>query len=200
MKFNKRILILCEDEKSSLFYFQGFKKDPILKRSLSSVSIEVSHPNDYTPVGLLKEAKEKIKKAKKESNPYDEVWLVFDKDQHPNIPKAFSDARDSVVKIAFSSKCFEYWVLLHFEYTTRPFGKCNDIISYIKKNHFKDYEKNLDIFQHLKEKMKFAIENAEKLNKSIKTDLDSGKNIYDLDAYTDIHNLVKMILDTANKK
>lgn len=193
---NKRILILCEDEKSSLFYFKGFKNDEELKRKLSAVSIEVYHHKDYSPCGLVSEAKTKMAKAKKDQNPYDSVWIVFDKDGHVNIPKAFSDAKDAGVKVVLSSRCFEYWVLLHFENTTREFSKCDDIISYIKRKYFPEYDKSKNSFELLKDKMDIAIERAKGLIKSLKSDLDSGKKVYELDVYTNVHELVETIINS----
>lgn len=191
---NRRILILCEDEKSSLLYFKGFKKDEEFKRHLSAVLVDVIHPHDYSPKGLLSSAKEKIRKAKKESNPYDEVWLVFDKDGHKNIPEVFNEAKESKIKIAFSNNCFEYWVLLHFEYTTRTFSKCDSIIKYIKeKKHIEDYDKSKDVFPILKNKIKKAIDNNQKMLLNLKFDLDNGIKVYELSAYTNVVELVKSI-------
>lgn len=85
LSISKRLLIVCEDEKSSKLYFESFKRDEKLKRQLSSVDIEVVHPKDHSPVGLVDEAKEKKKKAKRDRNPYDEVWIVLDKDGHANL-------------------------------------------------------------------------------------------------------------------
>ena len=38
---------------------------------------------------MLKEAKRMIGIAKSEKNPYDFVWVIFDKDGHAKIPEAF---------------------------------------------------------------------------------------------------------------
>ena len=51
---------------------------------------------------------------------YDEVWVFFDKDGHPKAKEAFEMARiteidGKKINIAFSSRCFEYYLLLHFE-------------------------------------------------------------------------------------
>ena len=56
-KVAKRILILCEDGKSSLYYFKAFKKDEKFKRELATVNIEVFQPKDFSPRGLVEEAK-----------------------------------------------------------------------------------------------------------------------------------------------
>ena len=132
---------MSEDEKSAKLYFESFKRDEKLKRLLSSVDIEVVHPKDYSPVGLVKEAKLKKQKAKRDRNPYNEVWIVLDKDDHANMGQAMNTAKDNKISVALSIICFEYWVLLHFEKTTSVFNKCDDIISYIKKKHFQEYQK-----------------------------------------------------------
>jgi len=195
ISISKRILILCEDEKSSKLYFESFKKDEKLKRELSSVDIEVVHPKDHSPVGLVTKAKEKKKKAKRERNPYDEIWIVLDKDHHANMEKAIDMANANKINVALSTICFEYWVLLHFERTTKPFIKCEDVIKYIKKNHFNDYEKNTNCYLALKDKIQFAIKNAKWLLKQVKIDLDTGKKITDLSAYTNVHLLVKKLIN-----
>lgn len=62
---------------------------------------------------------------------YNEVWVVFDKDGHPKTAEAFEKAQTEVnnkrINIAFSSRCFEYYLLLHFEYIYKAFEKseCN---------------------------------------------------------------------------
>jgi len=63
---------------------------------------------------------------------YDEVWVFFDKDGHPKAKEAFEMARiteidGKKINIAFSSRCFEYYLLLHFEPLYRAFEKseCN---------------------------------------------------------------------------
>lgn len=136
IEIGKRILIVCEDKKSSKLYFESFKRDEKLKRLLSSVDIEVVHPKDHSPVGLVNEAKIKKKKAKRERNPYNEVWIALDKDSHANLDKALITARDNKIEVALSVICFEYWILLHFEKRKKPFAKCDDIIKVHKKEPF----------------------------------------------------------------
>lgn len=51
-----------------------------------------------------------------------QVWCLFDRDQHEDIPTAFSRARKAGVKIAYSHPCFELWRLLHYQNYTSTFG------------------------------------------------------------------------------
>ncbi len=193
-------MIVCEDEKSSKLYFESFKRDEKLKRQLSSVDIEVVHPKDHSPVGLVNEAKDKKKKAKRNRNPYDEIWIVLDKDHHANLDQALVTARDNKIKVGLSVVCFEYWIILHFEKKLKPFTKCDDIISYIKKTHFKDYEKNINVYESLKDRIPSAIENGKWLMKQNQNDIDRGAKIFDLSAYTDLHILVEKLLSPEKIK
>ena len=64
---------------------------------------------------------------------YDEVWCVFDKDGHPKQKEAFALVNENQkegknINIAFSSRCIEYYFLIHFEYLYKAFEKseCNE--------------------------------------------------------------------------
>ncbi len=195
ISISKRLLIVCEDGKSSKLYFEAFKRDEKLRRDLAAVSIEVVHPKNNSPIGLVTKAKLKAKKAKRDRNPYDEIWLVLDRDYHANIDRAFNMAYANKYKIAFSVICFEYWVLLHFDKTTKVFNKCDDIISYIRKNYFTNYSKKVNVYDDLKDKVNYAIENGKWIIKQNKSDIDRGKKLYELSAYTDVHLLVERLIE-----
>jgi len=46
---------------------------------------------------------------------YDEIWCVFDVDEHPDINQAIHRARQKGIKIAVSNPCFELWLMLHHQ-------------------------------------------------------------------------------------
>lgn len=63
---------------------------------------------------------------------FNEVWIAFDKDGHPAAKEAFEEflkarANDKRLNLVFSSRCFEYYMLQHFEYLYHGFEKseCN---------------------------------------------------------------------------
>lgn len=45
---------------------------------------------------------------------YDEVWCVFDRDEHPDIPQALDKASANGIGIVLSDPCIEIWFVLHF--------------------------------------------------------------------------------------
>ena len=64
---------------------------------------------------MKRNADHAAKAAKDENLRYDEVWCVFDIDDHPQVGDAKQQARDNGIQLAISNPCFELWVLLHFQ-------------------------------------------------------------------------------------
>ena len=195
MKAGKFIRILCEGEITEPNYFRG-----IIKANRIS-SARVMKPKDNSPFGIVKAAKEEVKKARKAKIPNKEikVWAVFDMDGHPNIENAFTMAHDNNINIAFSSTCFEFWILLHYDKINKPFGPCDDIIKYIKNKYDQDYLKKNDHYAQLASKIPIAIENNEwLLEKHWKYELEKGIEPFKLNPYTDVFELVKFLLRNKN--
>ena len=45
---------------------------------------------------------------------FEEVWCVFDVDEHPHLDAVRQQARDHGISLAVSNPSFELWALLHF--------------------------------------------------------------------------------------
>jgi len=90
--FNKRYLILCEGETEKA-YFSGLKNNILLKEKFRAVQIEIIAPSNKKNVnpkktlldnslkGMVWEAMQRKRKADKQRNSYDEIWLVIDNDE-----------------------------------------------------------------------------------------------------------------------
>ncbi|WP_406545887.1 RloB family protein [Succinimonas sp.] len=162
-----RVLIVCEGEQTEPLYFEGFKHE----YDLSSANVVVTDASKGSdPVSIIKHAEKLYKESQKENNAFDRVFCVFDKDQHGNYDTAvrmLSKASSKFTAIT-SVPCFEYWFLLHFEYTTKSFPSASAVISELKK-HIPAYSKNnMRIFDTLKSRLQTAVQNAEKANESAK--------------------------------
>jgi hypothetical protein len=198
---NKRILILCEGGKTEPNYFNGLKRDKSRSNRLSALRIEVYDSKKNTGKELVAEAKYLKKDAIREKNPYDDIWVVIDKDGYTKHPQAFDQARANAINISFSSISFEFWFLLHHTYTTKSFEKADELIKFLKKKQYmENYEKNDDNYSKLKDKIEKAIINAKKIRKFWKIDGDHIENIqrqkiYELNPYTDVDILVAKLLD-----
>lgn len=121
-------LIVTEGVVTEPIYFDLLRKD--LQHSAVRVKVQPGDESDPRHVieTAAREAKDQIRRAKKgtlgisEPAKFDQVWAVIDTDvavrqgfwsEVENLAKARK------VRLAHSTPCFEFWLLVHLEYTTR---------------------------------------------------------------------------------
>ena len=118
---NKKILIVCEGQKTEPLYFTALKYD----YRLHATEIRIISAKRSDPMSLIDTAKQNYSDSIEEGDPYDSVFCVFDKDEHAH----YNDAVKTIAKLEPKSvyyaitsvPCFEFWLLLHYCYTTRQF-------------------------------------------------------------------------------
>lgn len=102
-KVQPRVLIICEDTKSSKSYLQDASQ-----YFRANVHIEIVHSGYTDPIGIVKTALQKV-------NLFENVICVIDRDTHLNFDAAVALSRQSgKIDLIVSYPCFEYWLLLHF--------------------------------------------------------------------------------------
>ncbi len=109
----KRILIVCEGEKTEPNYLNSLKE----KLPPHVASIIDINGEGFNTQSLVNRAKQ-IRDAKKGTKyAYDEVWLVFDRDSFKpdQFDNAIYSAEATGMKVAWSNEAFELWYILHFE-------------------------------------------------------------------------------------
>jgi hypothetical protein len=52
--------------------------------------------------------------------PQDEIWAVFDVDEHPRLLEAYNLAKNGGIRVAVSNPCIEVWGLLHYGEVNAP--------------------------------------------------------------------------------
>ncbi len=117
-----------------------------------------------------------IERAVKEKNKIfeddcDQIWCAFDLDDYwqqdkNKFKKSLEVAEKNNIKIAYSNECFELWFLLHFNLVESAISRAdyNKKLKKFFKNLNFDYAKNSDeIFSHLLDFQKKAIQNAKKI-------------------------------------
>ncbi len=189
-KVEKKIYILCEgaDKHSEYAYLGALIKDTPIKGD--KVQIELAPTKYNTGRELVEEASKKIDKKFKN---IDEAWVVYDQDGYSLHKETFESAKEKGVKIAFSATAFEFWILLHYEYTTKHFPKSEDIIKELKDKNFIDYAKNSkDVYFLTKEKLPNAKQNAKKIRIEVEK-YDGNKKIYERNPYTNLDLLIEEI-------
>jgi hypothetical protein len=111
LKTQARVLVICEDTKSSLQYL----KDAAYHfRAYAEVDIVHCGKND--PLGIVEEAVERQRF-------FDHVYCAIDRDTHENFDEALVLAKLHKKKISIiaSYPCYEFWLLLHFQKCQKPY-------------------------------------------------------------------------------
>lgn len=110
----KKVFVFTEGMNTEPSYFAGYSR--FLNQSIVEVICE---PAAGAPQTLLEKARDRQKEIVKaryiaDNGQNDEVWIVFDRDEHPRVSETISAAREAGIGVAFSSPCFEVWLILHF--------------------------------------------------------------------------------------
>lgn len=86
-----------------------------------TVSFDRAHTGS-DPLTLVREAKRQLARSRSRSRAdgpdFDEIWCVFDTDEHLALPAAIAEADTAGVALAISNPCFELWLVLHVEVQT----------------------------------------------------------------------------------
>lgn len=110
------ITIFCEGKNTEPDYMLSFARECGVR-----VDVKGAMGAPMTLVDAASELRKKNrKKARGEFGKDDPIWVVFDRDEHPNIDKARDKAGANDIKIAFSNPCIEIWGILHFRDHDQP--------------------------------------------------------------------------------
>lgn len=161
-----KIHIFHNGEVAESDYFGDFAK--FLHDNDAWVIIQNYHKRTKgkAPWQLINEAA-KLKISKEDG---DQIWCVFDvddfyKNNKDELEKAVKKAENKNIKIAYSNRCFELWLMLHFEQISTAIYRKNyeeKLQKFFKKIGI-SYEKNMrGIFELLQPHQKEAIKRAKK--------------------------------------
>ena len=162
-----RVLIVCEGEKSEPHYLTELRD----YYGLNTANIEVDGDCGSSPMSVFNHAKQRYEDLLHKGDNYDRVYCVIDKDKHPDYQQALEAIANANPKGCFyainSVPCFEYWVLLHFIYTTQPFHAtetksiCDCVCETLRACYLPTYSKGgKGLFAQLLPQLEFAKANA----------------------------------------
>jgi hypothetical protein len=182
----RRVLIVCEDSKSSCLYFRSFKIDT---QRAEVLAVGKGMNTD----SLVEEAIRLKHQRETDRRPYHEIWCVLDRDSFPesNYARAFTLAEERNIQMAWANEAFELWYLLHFNYHDTGISR-------------KDYQKRLDarlpqsydkadpsVYENVLPQQATAIRNARRLEKHWR---DLGERFPERkNPSTSIHKLVEFL-------
>ena len=182
--------IFTEGERTEINYVRGYIRSYLRSKGYTAHDIIIEQPNDSSPLGLLNAARQT-------RLPMDEVWIVFDCDQHQHKPESFRGAAEEGIGVAYSSISFETWILLHFTYSTRSYRSCDELIKVLDRHYPNGYDKAMNnLFEETAgadhSRLLTAIANAKRLNREM-LNVNVGKATYELNPYTNVHELLAAI-------
>ncbi len=189
------ILIVCEGGKTEPNYFTQLKK----ASRLSNANVRICG-RGADPLSVVNFAIESFKQEPE----FDRIYCVFDRDRHTTYDAALDKVhqarlgKGTKIFAIPSVPCFEFWLLLHFICTTKPFDAppgnsiCSRVIEELKK-YLPEYQKgDHDIFDKIQDNLDNAITNArqvEQFHQTSRTDNPS----------TLVHSLVEYLRDLKKR-
>ena len=186
-------LVVCEGE-TERAYFEAARLHFRLPRTEFVVA---ESDQGSAPISVVDCAERKST----ERGGYDQIFCVFDRDQHAN----FRAARERIVTLAsrqhkrlaiaeaVSIPCFEFWILLHYEKTDASFASCADVVRYLRSEHIPNYQKaDAELCKQLMAKLNDAITNADWV--------EARAAINNHDPYTSAHNVMRHFVAIARNQ
>lgn len=186
-------LIVTDTKETEKNYFEGLRES-LSEHAKKNIVIKVLNTKTED---LIQKAKEFSSKEPQ----YNQIWIVFDRDQVVKFDSIIEEAKKSEMKVAWSNPCFEIWLSAYFGLMPNIVSSiecCESFKKTFKKYTGKEYAKNLkslyDILLKNGDEIR-AIELASNKLKQAqeKTNLPSKQF-----PATIVHKLVKEIKEKAN--
>ncbi|MBF0272171.1 MAG: RloB domain-containing protein [Magnetococcales bacterium] len=141
----KKMLIVCEDSKSGLYYLEDLVDD----LQLSAITVVKPSEQGTDPLSVVTFAKRSLKQGK-----YNEVCAVFDGDgilrggpEKAQFDGAITKAGAApAIEVYVSVPCIEYWFLLHYGFTDKPDQDCESICNRLGGKINQEYCKSIHIY------------------------------------------------------
>lgn len=161
-----KVLIVSEGEMTEPNYFNELKDH----YELDSANVKVTGDCGSSPMSVVRYAQQLYREARDTGDAFDKVFCVFDKDTHGDYQQALEALENTkpagVYEAITSVPCFEYWLLLHFTFTDRPFHATGNhsiaatVLDELKR-YWPEYEKAAKgSFLHCIDQLEFAKANA----------------------------------------
>lgn len=154
----RRVLIVCEGSDTEPLYFRALRDE--LKLGAVHVHVEGEECGS-APISVVEHALQ-LKRRPPDGLHYDAIWCVIDRDAHKSFDRAVDQARANDIRLAVSVRQFEFWYLLHFVYTTRPWPDGETLLRALAE-HLPGYDKNCDVATVLQPLRPVALARAERI-------------------------------------
>lgn len=155
------VVIACEgNNETETNYFSNF--------SSRSCNIKFSTGHHTDPLGMVKDLINYMKKEDIKAEYGDKIYLLIDTDVNQNKQKQIDEVKIKCIKngieLITSTPTFEYWYILHYQYTTKNYRDSKQVKTELK-SLIPNYSESLDIYSIIKDKTDIAIKNSKKVEK-----------------------------------
>ncbi len=202
-----RVLIVCEGEKTEPIYFEEAR----LEWEIDSANIEIDGSCGSSPISVVKHSETLFNSELCSGNGYDKVFCVFDRDTHETFDEAIlkveninkdlvkqklCNSNSSTFTAIYSIPSFEYWLLLHYSPSTKPYNytqrkSVGDQVIDDLKVYLPDYKKTQrGLFKILLDEglLDGALAHSDRI-------LQSATRSQNMNPCTNIHELIKYLRD-----
>jgi RloB-like protein len=110
----RQLLVFVEGKRTEDGYFKFWWRR---NRDKVIVTIDEHNGNPLTLVelALARKKYEEREERRGRGAAHDEVWCVFDVDEHVHLAEALQLAERNGIRVAVSNPCLEIWFVLHYE-------------------------------------------------------------------------------------
>ena len=105
--------VLTEGRRTEVEYFAKWASEV---RDRVTVTFDPFHG---APLSLVERAADLVEQRRRafrrgrDEAQFDEIWCVFDRDDHPFVAEAIALANRHNIGVSYSNPCFELWLVLH---------------------------------------------------------------------------------------
>lgn len=190
-------LIVTEGKRTEPYYFKAIQK--LIQEKMGGAIQVIELPvidicGEGCSTEKLIEITEKIVKEAKIL--YQNIWVVFDKDDFEDFDQAIKDGMNKGYKIAWSNQSFEYWLYLHFCYSDAALHredwnkKLDEIFNQYQlgTGSYRKNDENIYAFVDTYDGVNQAIKNAKRRMSAFKKDVDKPSKF---DPGTTVYQLVE---------
>ncbi|MDX2152790.1 MAG: RloB family protein [Bryobacteraceae bacterium] len=187
-----RVLIVCEGKKTESGYFKDLHHQLRLPIDLDIDAGGVPKTLVERAAARKKESERQSRRNRDSTFRFDEIWCVFDVDEHPNLAEARNQASANQLGVAISNPCFELWVLLHFQDQRGHIHRHE--VQKLCREHMPGYDKTLT-FKVLESRTDAALQRAAELSRWQEERGEAGAN-----PSTGVHRLVERLLSVRRER
>ncbi len=171
------LALFVEGRRTEVNYFEN------VKREAENRLLTIEGPCGVPALVVEKAITYKKKRKRRVRDSFeraDQVWAVFDCDEHDVAP-AITRARDNRVYVAFSNSCFELWGLLHLADHDAPIERhaLQNLLESKMPNYDKDGSKCFD-YEQMKVGYEDADHRAERMEvRRVRRRRSDGESVYE---------------------